>query len=162
MWWSLPALPVSDDEKEWVEKSLLWLSAEFGEDYLREVKVLLPKPEDFPDPFTGTSQCVRRLLERVCGYLRVDPGTIELEVYSENLDHLREHLTHWEMKERGAAGQYQTPDSPAGLHLIRVESRQLKEPMNLVATLAHEVAHAILLGGGRVSADYSNHEPLTD
>jgi len=34
--------------------------------------------------------------------------------------------------------------------------------MSLVATIAHELGHVILLGGGRISRDDKDHEYLTD
>ena len=44
---------------------------------------------------------------------------------------------------------------------IGVEYKQLNDPLGLVATLAHEIGHEILLGEGRVSRDQPDHEPLT-
>jgi len=34
--------------------------------------------------------------------------------------------------------------------------------MALVATIAHELGHVLLLGNGRIPADRKDHEPLTD
>lgn len=163
MWWSAPKLPVDTDEKDWIEKSLRWLTAEFGEDYLRKIKVVLPTSEYFPDPFSGSQQCVRLVLDRVCTYMDIDPKRIELDVYSDHLDDLREILPEWRMKTDGRiAGQYMTPDTPEGIHIVRVASHNVKEPVALIATLAHEVAHAILLGSGRISSANPEHELLTD
>src|SRR5262249_54398499 len=38
----------------------------------------------------------------------------------------------------------------------------LDDPLAMVATMAHELGHVLLLGQGRVSADVEDHEPLTD
>jgi hypothetical protein len=45
---------------------------------------------------------------------------------------------------------------------IGIAESQLDDPMSLVATLAHEVGHEILLGQARVSPEQPDHEPLTD
>ena len=39
---------------------------------------------------------------------------------------------------------------------------QLSDPERLVATIAHELAHDILLGGGLITVQEEDHEPLTD
>ena len=38
----------------------------------------------------------------------------------------------------------------------------LSDPFSVVATLAHEIGHVILLGQGRVGPDDFDHEELTD
>jgi hypothetical protein len=46
--------------------------------------------------------------------------------------------------------------------LVALRSSQFKDPLSLVATVAHELGHVILLGGGLLSPQTSDHEPLTD
>ena len=43
-----------------------------------------------------------------------------------------------------------------------IEVDNLNDPLALVATMAHELAHVHLLGHGRISAEEDDHEPLTD
>jgi hypothetical protein len=45
---------------------------------------------------------------------------------------------------------------------IRIDSSHLDDPESLVATYAHELAHAHLLGQGRILPDEPDCEPLTD
>jgi len=45
---------------------------------------------------------------------------------------------------------------------VEIADSQLKDPMCLVGTIAHELGHVILLGEERVSPDEEDHEPLTD
>jgi hypothetical protein len=46
--------------------------------------------------------------------------------------------------------------------IVAVRSTMLKDPMSLVATVAHELGHVILLGGKLVHPEIADHEPLTD
>ena len=46
--------------------------------------------------------------------------------------------------------------------VIRIAKSQLAEPARLIATLAHELAHELLLGGGLLSASATDHEWVTD
>ncbi len=161
MWWNPPALPVTPKDKEWVEQSFLWLREQFGDEYTRAVVMLLPAAPYFPDPFHGTPQCARALLDRVCAYMQVNPATVQLEIYDEHVEDLKETLPLLAVSHRGAAGVYLLPRMPSEKHVIGIEKRQLADPFTLVATLAHEVVHVKLLGEERLTRD-AYHELLTD
>src|SRR5207244_3098696 len=45
---------------------------------------------------------------------------------------------------------------------IWVDVGNLADPLALVATLAHELGHVLLLGQARISTQEEDHEPLTD
>jgi hypothetical protein len=53
-------------------------------------------------------------------------------------------------------------DNEGSRALIALKSTLLKDPLSLVATAAHELGHVILLGGGLMDRDTSDHEPMTD
>ena len=46
--------------------------------------------------------------------------------------------------------------------VVAIRNTVARDPMSLVATVAHELGHVILLGRGLVNADTEDHEPLTD
>jgi len=58
-----------------------------------------------------------------------------------------------------ADGYYQQHE---GKYRIWSNVSNLDDPLNLVATFAHELGHVHLLGHGRVTTDVEDHEPLTD
>ena len=161
MWWSPPTLPVTPKDKAWVEQSFLWLREQFGEEYTRSVVMLLPEPRYFPEPFHGSPQCARALLERVCTYMQVNPATVQLAIYDEHVDELKESVPQLSMSHSGAAGLYLQPQAPGERHVVGIETRQLTDPFTLVATLAHEIGHVKLLGEERLARD-QYHELLTD
>ena len=143
-----------------------------GRNRMLGAKVVLPDEEHFPDPYDGTAEAAERLFQRVCGYMRVQRSRIELEIFPDETDELREILPYWSGSSGGCAGLY-THDAPpdsdgkrdGGEDLrmtVAIRSTQLKDPLALVATLAHELGHVILLGGGLMDPRTHDHEPMTD
>ncbi|MGH9942601.1 MAG: hypothetical protein ACRD9R_09645 [Pyrinomonadaceae bacterium] len=157
--WFTPKCPVAPDEKSWLDESMLWLLDEFGADTLRNAVVVLPTEEFFPDPYSGEEEDVWLLVSRVCGYMGVDPDRLELELYADEECELRRNLPSHEGQHGGAVGHYQ---KRRGKFVIAIEYSQVSDPVSLVATVAHELGHVLLLGGGRASAGWEDHEALTD
>jgi hypothetical protein len=92
--------------------------------------------------------------------MRVDPDTLDLEVIPDTSE-LFEMVPEY----------HASSSDPAGLHfgqssndraLVAVKQSLLKDPLSLVATLAHELCHVILLDGGHMSRDIEDMEPMTD
>lgn len=136
-----------------------WLLEEFGEDKLSSAIVVLPTPEYFPDLFSGSEEDARTLVERVCGYMDVDFARLDLAFYRDDDREMRGSLPVYESSDKHFAGHYQ---KRRGRFVISIEASQLRDPANLIATVAHEIGHVLLLGGGRVSPQEEDHEPLTD
>ena len=144
--------PIDPATREWVDERWNWLEEEFGLERLRATSVILPRPEFFPDPYHGATKDVRCILDRVCEYMDIDPGTVELSLYT---DRKPMHEGEW----NGTAGLYQAED---GIFRIWVEAANLDDPLGMVGTMAHELGHVHLLGHGRISQETEDHEPLTD
>jgi len=149
----MPACPVDHDERQWIDWRMHWLMQEFGHDRLRRAEVVLPTPKFFPDAYDATLEDVRGILDRVCFYLGVDPTTVEVSIY-QRANPVRDG--EWQ---RGADGLYVEED---GVFRVAIEERNLNDPLALVATIAHELGHVLLLGHGRLPPDIEDHEPLTD
>jgi hypothetical protein len=123
---------------------------------MREATVILPTEEFFPDAYDGTEPAVRTLLDRVGGYMGVAAGGLGLGFYSEAN---RPALIDADGRPvAGTAGRYQEGEKPT----IWIETSYLDDPMALVATMAHELGHVLLLGGGRITHDTEDQELLTD
>jgi len=145
--WLFPRSPLHDPrEKAWTEVRMQWLSEQFGLEALKNATVLLPTQEHFPEPFHGTEEDARRLIQRLCDQFHIRPTDIELKVHADT-----------ELPD--AAGMYEEDN---GRTVVRLTASQLSKPENLVATLAHELAHRRLLGEGRMSAKEPDHERLAD
>jgi hypothetical protein len=155
-----PKLPVSDEERQWVDEGFRRLGRMLRSSRMTQAKVVLPTDECFPDAYDSQEAGLQKLFLRVCGYMSVDPQSVELSILRDT-DSLAEMLPQY---------HYQSKD-PAGVHfggteqerpLIAVNSSLLRDPLAVIATLAHELGHVILLGGGHMSRETEDMEPMTD
>jgi hypothetical protein len=148
--------PVDAETRSWVDRRMKWLADEFGLESWWHAKAIEPTDAYFPDRFDSSEHAVRRMLDRVCSFMGIEPERVALRLYSEvrNADLGPGH----HIQGGGTAGQYIASDKD----IVRIESSGLNDTMALVATMAHELAHVRLLGEKRLSGDEEDHEPLTD
>lgn len=164
MFFSKPRCPLNDDERLWVEHNLHWLHHEFG-DVILQKPVVLPTDEFFPDAYEPTLNGAAALLQRVCSYMCLDPAIISLEIHRggrKEFQELMDILPSYQGKGHATAAGIYKGTSNTGKEIVSLEEEQLEDPAALIATLAHELGHVILLGGERVNPDDEDHEPLTD
>jgi hypothetical protein len=158
VWWRRAECPVRPVEQHWIEQSMDWFTVQFGTERLN-AEVVLPTDDYFPGAYRGTREDIRAVLERLCAHMDIDPVRVDLEHDESDYDHeLSAHVpvhTEW----TGAAGHHRVR---GGRSVIGIRDDQAARPMALVATIAHELGHVLLLGDGRISAEQQDHEPLTD
>ncbi len=160
MSWFTPKSPVDSETKEWIENAFDWLIEELGVDTLRSVEMILPTDDFFPDVYDGSRATIDSMVDRVCEYMDVDPELVDLR-YFENDDGSRFHSLASEGSEgRHAIGTYHMGRD--GKYKISLDTSQARDPQTLVATIAHELGHVILLGEERLDPEYADHEPMTD
>ncbi len=158
-WWGTVQCPVVPAEQEWIEKSADFLLTSFGADRLR-AEVVLPTDDYFPGAYSGSRADVRAVFAKLCAHMGVDPSGVDLEHEEQDEDALRlRDLIPMTFRDQGAAGHYQVRDGRA---VVTVQDKQAARPMELVATVAHELCHVRLLGEGRIPEDRKDGEPLTD
>jgi hypothetical protein len=149
---SKPTCPVDGPTRQWIDTRWTWLEDQFGADFQRNRRVILPRPEFFPDPFHSTDADARRMLDRVSGYMDIKPATVELALYAEN--------------NPGYEGRWHSevalPQSQDGRYLIWVEVANLHDPLALVATMARQLAVVHLYGQGLHPDDADDHQPLSE
>jgi hypothetical protein len=171
MFGSSPKLPVRQEDQLWVDEGFRRLEKLLGRQRMMQAKVVLPDAEDFPDPFDKTAAAAELLFQRVCGYMQVDPRQVELQVFADETESLREIVPHWRGDGATHAAGLFVDHSGASLEQIQeserclvvaIRSTQLKDPLSLVATIAHELGHVILLGGRLLDPNTPDHEPMTD
>src|SRR5579871_1219070 len=139
--WFSAKCPLDTYEKTWTEWRMRWLADQFGIERLLRAQVVLPTEEFFQDRFEGTEEDARLLFYRISDYLGVESGHIQLEVCDD-------------AQLPGASGHYHRGE----LTFIRVAKSQLADLVKLVATLAHELAHEMLLGAGLLTPNVADHE----
>lgn len=140
-----PKCPLGTRDKAWVERRMLWLADRFGLDRLRDAAVVTPTDDFFPDRYTPDEDGLEVTSGRVCRHMGVDPRAVQFAVAED------EQLPD-------AAGVYFQGDRS----VIYIARRQLADPMGLIATVAHELAHELLLKGGHLTTDTADHEQVTD
>jgi hypothetical protein len=156
-----PKLPVTEEERLWVDQGFNRLSHMLGSSRIHNAQVVLPTDEYFPDPFTPTEAGLEALFRRVCTYMAVPRSHVELAVIPDSSE-LVDMLPAYSRKSEGPAGLHFGSHEEAELPLVAVRQGLLKDPLTVVATLAHELGHVILLGGGHLDRDAEDMEPMTD
>jgi hypothetical protein len=167
-----PKLPISEEDRQWVNEGFKRLERLLGRRRMLEARVITPTAEDFPDEYDKTAEAAERLFSRLCNYMSVDQNDIEFEIFPDETEELKTMLPSWSggggkhaaglyfhaMDERNSVGN----DSRQQSAVVAIRSSQLKDPLALVATMAHELGHVILLGGGLMNPKPADHEPMTD
>ncbi|BDI29199.1 hypothetical protein CCAX7_12500 [Capsulimonas corticalis] len=159
-----PKLPVTLVERQWVDSTFDEFAQMFGESFLKNVTPITPTPEFFSFDWDGSEESAEITLQRVCELMSVDRNRLALEFFDDK-DELNEALgkeiPYYESQKSGAGGFYRPPDSE-GMMMISLERGKLHHPVSMIATIAHELAHVILLGDGRITRDIEYMEPMTD
>jgi hypothetical protein len=159
-----PKCHVTPEERAWVEGRMLWLGKQFGSEPIRRTP-LDPTSELLPRKWDASYAAGADLFERLCSFMLVDRASIQLDFYSSSESDEKGSDAAGERHSSGPAGLYvhqQTEEQGRQKCLIALQEENLKYPDRLAATICHELAHALLLGSGRLSPDEQDGEYLTD
>jgi len=141
--------PVDEPVRIFLEQSFQLLLNIFGiEDTLNRI-VLTPERIHFPVQYDGSEQSAFETLRIIAGQMEVPAERITLDFIDEDLRHITE----------GNPGGFYWGKGENDNFEISLARKKLNEPENMVATLAHEIAHIKLLGENRME---ENDEPITD
>ena len=162
-----PKLPITEEQRVWIDEGFSRLEKLLGRTRMTDTEVVLPNDSFFPDRYDQSTDSAHRLFQRLCTLMQVDPSTIALDLFPDATDELREVVPVWSSRGHArqcAAGLYYRPDESAQDKRAEISLLHslLKNPARLIATIAHELGHAILLGGNLIDPDTPDHEPLTD
>jgi len=162
MFWSKKKkLPITNDDKTWIEENLNWLRTEFGQEHFMEIRTVTPTKDFYERTFDGSEKDAEFILERTMELMNIKDIEIKLEFFSDSPTEMADGAVlttpadldgSWE----SSSGTYQQSEEGA---IISIERQQLKNPISLIATISHELAHEILLGENRIE---ENDEYLTD
>jgi hypothetical protein len=155
-----PKLPITPEQQQCIDDSFLRLAALLGADRLLHATVVLPTPKYFPDPYDRSEVSFQRMFDRIANQMQVNPDDIDVALVVSGDDLTRDLAPFHSGPTSGAAGLYH--HDPTERQRISIDERQLEDPVSLVAVLAHEVGHIILLRPGLVDRDDPYMEPLND
>ena len=156
---------IRDEQRSYFENQFHWLLENFGKDLINK-KTLIPDRNDFPVMYDGSEGPAWKTLEIVCTQLDINPNEIHLDFYSEGKRELNAGSQSFFLQgsdtEQYAGGLYWGRAEDGKYH-VWINKNLLKNPQGLVATLAHELAHARLLGEKKLHAKYDrDHELITE
>ncbi len=157
--------PVNSETREWLEDCFLWFIENVGREKIKKVKVLTPNPLDFPIKYNGENESAISTMKIIAKQMELNSEDILLDIYTEGQSEIntggvfgnRLFLENVE-NENYSGGLYFGMQTDNKYH-IAIEKKVLKDPISIVATLAHEIAHIKLLGEKRIK---ENNEDLTD
>jgi HEAT repeat protein len=142
--WFTPQCPIELKKKVWIEKRMRWLADTLGRKRMLDAVLVTPTTEFFPDVYEPTLECIGRLMDRIKIFMGVST-LIDLEIAPEDAMETALGLYH--------------QGSPSK---IQVNEKIIDDPFAVAATLSHELAHEILLGGALIDSREPDHEPVTD
>src|SRR5262245_17289916 len=129
-------------EREWLWSALESVLAKRGESVLLEAPIVLPSDRFFPDRFTPDERGVTALAERLLDYAGLGHLNVSIEIFNEEID--VEEVGH-----DGKASKWSHEGAVAwfagierGTCLFGAQAGALRDPLGLVASMAHETAHA--------------------
>ena len=152
------------EDQQRVEEAFLWFEAQYGKDYLKNIPIIEPTKSFFDHDFKGVEEDAEFALDKICQYMDIKGVAIELYYFVEApMEFSDEGIIATQNKEglkaesNYALGKYSEDGS--NKFRIGLEKSKLQDTQGMIATLAHELSHLILLGEGRLD---ENDEPLTD
>lgn len=152
--------PIAPETAAWFAGRFAFLAEQFGRETFWNAEAVEPSDQFFPDRFTGDEPGARIVLDRVAARMGLSPGHVALEIYDEGRHRrLTPGMISQSVDKHGTAGLYLGDGEK---EMIGVEASCLTNPTQLIAVLAHELAHVRLLGEGRLSREHVDHERVTD
>jgi hypothetical protein len=161
---SKPKPTVTPEDQSWIEAAFIWFEEQYSREYLQSIKIIEPTKEYFNYNFNGSKKDAEFVVDKVCEYMLIKDADISLYFFSDAPIQFSDEGITITQSEEGtginnnyALGKY----SEKGINSfeIGIELSLLKNPISLIATVAHELSHLILLGEGRID---QNDEELTD
>jgi hypothetical protein len=157
-----PAQDLPGGHERWVMDSMHWLLEEFGREPLQRPTVL--PPALLGSRFDSTQAATRSLFATMCRRMDVPLDQVELRFgppsQPTSIATSNAHSTAVPMSTCTVPVGRWTRENARSV--VIVSPRLLSDPVVLVAVLAHELGHELLVGSGRVKASRADHESLTD
>lgn len=160
-WNKKKKLPITKEDKVWIDEDLNWLRTEFGKEHFMEIRTVTPTKKFYNRTFDGTEKDAEFILKRTMELMNIRGIEIKLEFFSDQPIEMADGTVlttpadingNW----NSTSGTYLQTENET---IISIERGQLKNTISLIATISHELSHQILLGENRIE---ENDEFLTD
>jgi hypothetical protein len=156
--------PITENDKEWIEHSLLVLAEMFTPEFFRSLVTITPDKHYFDRNFTGTEEDVHFILETVASIMNIKPWEIQLMFFSEQPTRFSEGVSATppeKLKGRWKSSDGELVDKGFGHKEIWIELGQMNDPISLIATISTELAKYKLMDEYAVKDDINILSDLT-
>jgi len=154
-------LPVSDDQRKWLEHAFMYLLDQFDYEKITMRQVYTPQ-EFFSYDFSNNSQTID-VAKQIAETMEIDFNEIQIDFFSSGMQGYygaTGDILYMGQEEgsQNPTGQYFEKNDD-GKYLIALADNLYKDPEGLISTISHEFSHIKLLGEKRIE---QNNEHLTD
>lgn len=153
---------IPEYKRAFLENNFLWLIRTFGTPLLEKRPITISK-KDIPVLYDGTEKPVKETLKILCRQMDVDYDSVEMQFLGHTPKEIDSGIGKTYIAGKKEALGIYTGRAENGKFQIYVHESLFQKPVNLVATLTHELAHVRLLGEHfLVSRYHPQHELLTE
>ena len=137
------SLPVTENDRRWIEQSLIYLVELFEPVYFKSLITITPDREYFDRDFNGTEEDTEFILEKVASILSIKPWEITLMYFSEQSGEFSEGITATpseKLKGGWTNRESELVNRAFGDKEIWIDLAQMNDPIGLIATIATELS----------------------
>lgn len=154
--------PVTENDRKWIEQSLVFLAGIFEPIYFKTLSTITPDKQYFDRDFTGTEADAAYIFERLVTIMHINAWEIRLMFSAGKHTSVIDNIVATPsggLQESWSGSSSKYVNNGLGHKEIWLDTSLLKDSIKLIATLSHELAHYKLLGEYRME---ENDELLTD
>lgn len=161
-----PKLPIDSDEFEWQLACFKWMLEDFEQiERHRQTPLVTPTTDYFPDSSSTGHTRARELFDQVRSHAGLENVAFRLEAGAANRPDRVQPGFGLRHESAPPLGTYRVEDRGHGHYepVITYNPSSLADPARLVGTFAHELAHYVIDGAGRLPPGGADlHELATD
>lgn len=127
---------------DWIIRAFRWALEQYGADvFCNRTELITPTREHFPDVPGDPAQRVASIFERIKTYAGMKDWACKLVAQGPDVNPVVDPLTVVENAPHGPAGTFSMAGAEPAIAQITYNPDSVRDPMALVAMLAHELAH---------------------
>lgn len=153
------SLPVTENDKQWVEQSLIFLAELFEPVYFKSLKTITPDKEHFDRDFNGTEEDAEFILNKAASIMSVKPWEISLMYFSEQPGEFSEgiNVTPSEKLKGGwTSRESELMNKGFGDKEIWIDLAQINAPISLIVTISTELSKYKLMSDHAIEDDINS------
>jgi hypothetical protein len=135
--------PITENDMIWVENNLLWFAELLTPEVFRSLHTITADKQYFDHDFKGTEADADFILQRVSSIMNIKPWEIQLMFFSDQPTRFTDGITATpseKIKGGWSRKNSELVDNGYGNKEIWIEIEQLRDTVNLIATMSVELA----------------------